>query len=252
MEHPSGDGAGPGLGQPRAFATTHWSLVACAGDTASPGSREALRLLCRAYWYPLYGFARRTGLAPADAEDATQGFFEHLLESDGIARADPARGRFRTFLLSSFRNFLGHQRARAGAQKRGGGAEIVSIDAMQAAEQRLRDEPAARGSTEAEFDRRWALELLDRVFEDVRQDYTAGGQGVLFDELRAALWGIEEGHSYATIAARVSSSEGAVKMAAMRLRRRVREALRAEVSKSLLDPGDADQELRHLLAALDR
>lgn len=235
---------------PRAFTTTHWSLVARAGTSATADSREALETLCQTYWYPLYAFARRAGWPAGAAEDATQGFFEHLLATDMIGKADRARGKFRTFLLSSFRNFLAHEHARATARKRGGGREIVPVEAMLRAEDRLTEEPACHDSPEALFDRHWALGTIDAAFTSLRNEYQALGKAELFDSLKAVLWGEAPGLPYAQLARQHGLSEGAVKMSALRLRRRVREALHAEVAKTLLDPTDVESELQHLLAAL--
>jgi len=240
----------PSPGQPRAFATTHWSMVARAGDVDGPGGRAALEQLCRAYWYPLYWFVRSRGLAQPDAEDLVQGFFEDLLERGAIARADANRGRFRTFLLAALKNFRSHRRASAGRLKRGGDREVVSLDALEAAEERFRHEVSTGTSPEKLYDQKWALSVLETVRAGLQREYAAAGKAAWFDELKVVLWGGRGEVSYAEIARRLDSTEGAVKVAVYRLRQRFKDALHAEIAHTVLDPADVDDELRHLLAAV--
>jgi RNA polymerase sigma-70 factor (ECF subfamily) len=235
---------------PRAFATSNWSMIAHAGDAATPNGRAALAQLCRVYWYPLYWFSRSRGLSQHDAEDLIQGFFEDIIERGAIAKADAARGRFRTFLLSSLRNFHSHQRARAGRLKRGGGQEILSLDKVDAAETRFRNEPATEISPEKLFDQKWALSLLEAALDHLRHEYDAAGKRAWFDELKVVLWGGRGEVSYAEIALRLESTEGAVKVAVHRLRQRFKEYLRTEVARTVLHPGEIEDEMRHLLAAV--
>jgi RNA polymerase sigma-70 factor (ECF subfamily) len=246
-KNPLGDDAGAAARSPSSFATTHWSMIVRAGETGTPGGQAALEELCRIYWTPLYWFARRRGLAPADAEDLTQGFLADLLARGAVAQADAARGRFRTFLLASFGNFHSHERARAASLKRGGGCEFVSL---QEAESRLQAEPASTDSPEKVFDRKWAVSLLEQAVAAVGREYAAVGKGPLFNALKTVLWGGHGTASYADIARELGSTEGAIKMAAHRLRRRFRETLRSEVAKTVLDPADVEDEMRHLLAAV--
>lgn len=221
-----------------------------ASETWTPEGRAALEDLCRIYWYPLYWFARRRGLASPDAEDVTQGFLADLLARGSVAQADAARGRFRTFLLSAFSNFLSYQRERAQAAKRGGGQSVVSLEAMQAAGTRFDDEPATTESPEKAYDRKWATRLIEITFEEMRREYAAIGKAGWFDELKGAVWGGRGEISYAEIARRLGSTEGAVKVAVHRLRQHFGERLRAEVTKTVIDPTEADDEIRHLLAAV--
>jgi RNA polymerase sigma-70 factor (ECF subfamily) len=202
------------------------------------------------YWQPLYWFARYRGASPANAEDLTQGFFEDLLRHGTIARASPDRGRFRTFLLSSFRNFQSHERERASSIKRGGGHEIVSIEAMREAGGQVDVESTPGESPDKAFDRKWAVTLLQNALAAMGHEYAAAGKAALFDELKVVLWGGRGAVSYVEIAARLSVTEGAIKVAMFRARRRFREQLGAEVAKTLLDPAEIDDELRQLFAAL--
>jgi len=234
----------------RGFATTHWSIVAQAADGDTEQGRAALAELCRAYWYPLYGFARRRGHTDEDAKDLTQGFFAQLLRDGAIARADAARGRFRTYLLSMFDHFRAHEYARASRQKRGGGCAIVSLDALQQAEARYQGEPATTDSPERIFDQKWAMSLLELSLDAVRHEYVAAGKGALFDELREVLWGDGGNASYAEIARHLGSTEGAIKLAVYRLRQRFRQQVHAAVARTLLRPEDVGEELRYLLSTL--
>jgi RNA polymerase sigma factor (sigma-70 family) len=233
----------------RVFATTRWTVVLQAGGPTSAGSAAALELLCRTYWYPLYTFARRTGLSAHDAEDLTQSFFAFLLDHDGIARADPERGRFRNFLLAAFKNFHANERAYRAAAKRGGGRLIASLDELQA-EDRYRHEPASNLSPERLYDQKWASSLLDQVMQSVRVEYASLGKGALFDVLRGVVWGDGQATGYAALAQQTGLTEGAFKVAVHRLRARFKECLHREVAQTVATPGEIEDELRHLLAAL--
>ncbi len=230
--------------------TTHWTLVVQAADGGTPDGQAALEELCRTYWKPLYSFARRQGLAPVDAEDLTQGFFADFLARGAITRADPSRGHFRSFLLASFRNFHSHQRAGAASLKRGGGQVFVSIEELREAEAQFCQEPAVTGSPDVLYDRKWAGCLLGNALAVVSREYAALGKAALFDELKAMLGGGRSTSGYAEIACRLGTTEGAIKVAAFRLRRRFGDQLRADVAKTLLRPEDVEDELRHLLASV--
>lgn len=225
-------------------------MVVHAAEAGTGAGRAALEELCRIYWRPLYGFARRTGLSAHDAEDLTQGFFEYLLFHNTISRADASRGRFRTFLLTSFRNFHSHQRAHDRSQKRGGGHILISLDALREAEAACVEEAVSTESPERIYDRRWAASMLAEALASVRREYTAIGKAELFEQLKGVLWGGRGEIGYAEIASRLGSTEGAIKVAVHRLRRRFREKLRAEVAMTVDDPAKIDDELHHLLAAI--
>ncbi len=235
-------------GGPARFATTHWSVVLAAGDPEAPGSRAALAALCAAYWYPLYAHVRRQG-HPADrAQDLTQEFFARLLEKDFLKGVDRGRGRFRSFLLACLRHFLSNEYDREAAQKRGGGRTLLPID-PEAAEARYRRESAAAGSPEKLFERRWAVALLDQALARLRQEFTEGGRGPLFDALKVFLTGDRPPTTHEQVATRLGMTAEAVKVAAHRLRRRYRELLREEIARTVDDPADVDGEIRDLFAA---
>lgn len=231
------------------FAPTRWSLVAAAA-VDDPHGRAALADLCEAYWYPLYAFARRSGASPEDAGDLTQGFFAKLLEKGWLAQADRERGRFRTFLLAAFRHFAANERARAAAQKRGGGRAPLSLD-LGDAETRYSSEPAKGLRPEALYERRYALTLLARAWARVAADYRAksSAKAERFERLRPYLEG-DDAPPYREIAGHLGLSETAVKVAVHRLRGHLRDALRREVADTLDAGADVDAEIRDLMAAL--
>jgi len=233
----------------RIFGTTRWTVVLQAGGPTSGGSVRALEQLCRSYWYPLYSFARRSGVPAHDAEDLTQSFFAYLLEKDTIARADRKRGRFRNFLLAAFRNFQANDRARNSAAKRGGGRPILSLE-EQRAEARYRHEPQTNLTPEKLYDQKWAASLLDQIMQTMQAEYIALGKGPLFEILREVIWGGRQEGGYDLLARNAGMSEGAFKVAVHRLRTRFRECLRQEVAQTVATPGEVDDELRHLLSVV--
>jgi len=229
------------------FATTHWSMVLDAGDRASPDSDDALANLCATYWYPLYAYVRRKGQSASDAKDATQEFFAHVLEKGSLGAADPDRGRFRSFLLTAFKNFLADEYDRRQTQKRGGRVSLLSLD-FDAGEARYRFEPADHWTPEKIYERRWALTLLDQVVVQLQQEYHDGGKGVLFDRCKGHLVG--SGPSYDILATALEMSEGSLRVAVSRMRARYRELLKREVAATLADPEVADDELETLRRAI--
>jgi DNA-directed RNA polymerase specialized sigma24 family protein len=231
------------------FPTTCWSRVVHAGDAADPGARDALESLCRDYWYPLYAFVRRRGASRDDAADLVQGFFADLIERRDLAIADPHRGRFRSFLRAACAHYLAHQRDRERATVRGGGRWSISID-VAAAEDRLGGELAHEQTAERLFERRWALDLLARVLARLEAEMAGSGKAALFARLRPMLEGNDHGDSYREVGLAVGLTEGAVKVAAHRLRGRYRELLRQEVARTVADPADVDGELAELIAAV--
>ena len=231
------------------FVTTHWSVVLSAQDKESPGSVEALESLCRTYWYPLYAYARRRGQSPADAQDSTQAFFARLLERHWVADARRERGRFRTFLLTAMNRFLADEWDKVRAQKRGGGQLLIPLQ-LDTAETRYGQEPADRRMPEQDFDRRWALALLDTVLGRLREEHEAAGRGDIFAGLHGCLVGGRESQPYVELAAKMNLSEGAVKVAVHRLRKRYREVLRQEIAQTLTADDAVEDELRYLFKVL--
>jgi len=232
------------------FVTTHWSVVLSAhGD--STRANDALSTLCKAYWYPLYAYVRRQGHAPHDAQDLTQDFFTRLLARQFLAAADPARGRFRSFLLSALKNFLANEWDRRNAQKRGGGQVLISIDDTNA-ESRYAMEPADNTTPEKLFERRWATTLLDRVLARLRDEHAAQGKTELYSALKDCLTFESATAPYAELGQRLNMSEGAIKVAVHRLRARYRELLREEIAQTVSSAAQVEEEIRQLFAALAR
>ena len=229
------------------FPTTAWTVVARARSGVDSEAREALAFLCAAYWLPLYSFARRLGHASEDALDLTQGYFALLIEKDYIADVRLREGRFRAFLLTSFRHFLSKERDRARALKRGGGHVLLSIDAQEA-EGRHAHEPLETLDPEALFERRWALTILERAMTRLRHEFASTGRMVEFEQLEAYLTGSEPKAPYQNAAERLGTTEGAIKKMVHRLRRRYGLLLREEIAATVADPEEIDAELRHLLA----
>jgi RNA polymerase sigma factor (sigma-70 family) len=233
-----------------AFPSTHWSIVVQAGADSEGTARAALEILCRQYWYPLYAFVRRQGRPHHEAEDLTQEFLARLVAGAGLAHARPERGRFRTFLLTSLRHFLTNEWHRAQAEKRGGGQTALSLD-LERAEERFAHEPVDPGLTpEQAFDRSWALELLHRAAEALRDEYDQSGRGPLFGALGPLLWHDPADESLSSRAARLGMGVDAFSVALHRLRRRFGERLRAIVAETVADAGELDAELRHLIAVV--
>jgi RNA polymerase sigma-70 factor (ECF subfamily) len=222
--------------------------VAAAGQD-SPEAQQALATLCQIYWYPLYAYARRRLANTHDAQDLTQGFFAQLLEKDFLRAADRQRGKFRSFLLTAFKNFLSKERERANSQKRGGGRRSFSLD-FQDGERRYDLEPIDHATPERLYERSWALALLQQTLVRLRQELAKAGKEKLFECLKGALAGDGIQDSYARVAEELGSSEQAVKVAVHRLRRRYQELLRAEIAQTVASPEEIDDELRDLFAAV--
>jgi RNA polymerase sigma factor (sigma-70 family) len=233
----------------KSFATTHWSMVLAAGRGASADAQEALAALCKTYWYPLYAYMRRQGHQPDDAQDLTQGFFARLLEMHYLQSADPERGRFRSFLLTAFKRFLSKEREREKAKKRGGGRKLLPLD-FEEGERRYKLEPAHEDTAERIYEQRWALTLLDRVFARLRDEFDQAGKQREFTCLKVYLTGEAGTPRYQESAADLEMTEGAVKVAVHRLRRRYRALVQEEVTQTVARPEDVDEELRHLFTAL--
>ncbi|MGI9519910.1 MAG: RNA polymerase sigma factor [Pirellulaceae bacterium] len=232
----------------RHFATTSWSMVVAAGDVQSEQSRTALENLCELYWYPLYAFVRRKGHNRNDAEDLTQGFFTHLLDRDRLQLADQERGRFRTFLITALNNFIIQDWRKQTAEKRGGQRQRVSLD-FEDADRRYSLEPTVEMTPEKWFDRRWAIQILDDVVQDLGEYYHQREKDQLFAALKPFL--IQEGtQSYAELAQELGMNEIAVKVAAHRMRGRYRDLLRQRIQQTVESETEVEAELAALFAAL--
>jgi RNA polymerase sigma-70 factor (ECF subfamily) len=214
----------------------------------SPDAMEALEKLCRAYWYPLYAYARRNGSTPHDAQDLTQGFFSQLLEKNYLAQVGREKGRFRSFMLAAFKHYLADQHDRARAAKRGGNQKFISLD--DDAEDRYVHEPATDMSPEKMFERQWALTLLECALARLRAEFTAKDKAETFDAIKEFLNGEAEPGDYERVAQRAGVSSGNLTVMVHRLRKRYRELVRAEIAQTVESSGEVDEEMRHLFAAM--
>ena len=251
---PAGDQL-PSLGEigalhdgPVAFTTTHWSIV-LAAQGQSPASDEALEKLCCIYWWPLYGFVRRQGYPPEEAQDLTQGFFEMLLERRDLDTVRREKGRLRSYLLASLKNFLGKAHRRVMTVKRGQGRPLVALEELLARE-RIDVELADTLTADRIYERRWALTLLEQVLARLAEEYRVAGNAITFDQLKQLLTDDPDKPSQAEIAGRLGVTENAVKQAFFRLRQRYRLLLRDEIAQTVAEPGDVEDELRHFIAIL--
>jgi RNA polymerase sigma factor (sigma-70 family) len=236
----------PGSAQ---FPTTRWTLVLAAGDPNRKEARSALVDLCEHYWYPLYAYLRRRGYPADEAQDLTQEFFVRVLEGRYLDRADPEKGRFRSFLLTSLKFFVADERDRDRAQKRGGGL-LVPLE-FSSGEERYQREIAHDETPERIFERRWALSVLDRVVERLRNEFVQHGRPEHFDRLKVFLLGQSEA-PYAALAREMNTSEGALKVAIHRLRKRYRELFRVEIADTVADPAEVESERRFLAGVLSK
>src|SRR5437016_7985560 len=230
------------------FVTTHWSVVLTA-QGQSAAADEALEKLCRTYWWPLYGFVRRNGYNPEEAQDLTQGFFAMLLERRDLDVVRREKGRLRSYLLVSLKNFLGKTRRREMAVKRGEGRALVPLDELLARE-RADLEPADTLTADRIYERRWALTLLEQVLARLESEYRTAGNAKLFDHLKELLSDEPDRKSQADIAAELGMTDNAVKQAFHRLRQRYRELLCDEIDQTVGVPGDVEDELRHFISVL--
>ena len=233
---------------PPQFPTTRWSLVVAAGDPHRKETRSALVSLCENYWYPLYAYLRRRGYSADEAQDLTQEFFVQVLEGRYLDRADPQKGRFRSFLLTSLKFFVADEADRHRAVKRGG--QMVAIE-FSSGEERYQREFAHDETPERIFERRWALSVLDRVVEKLRNEFVQHGRAEHFERLKVFLLGQSDA-PYAALAREMNTSEGALKVAIHRLRKRYRDLFRQEIADTVADPAEVESELRFLAGVLTR
>jgi DNA-directed RNA polymerase specialized sigma24 family protein len=232
-----------------AFVTTRWTVVLKAGEGGDVGGDEAMAQLCRMYWYPLYGYVRRSGFSQHDAEDLTQEFFARLLAKNYIGDVDREKGKFRSFLLACLKHFLSNERKHARRLKRGGGQAFVPLD-DDSVETRYLAEAAIDLTPGKLFDRCWALTVLTRVLEALRREHLEAGKGASFECLKPFLTADETQPAQARLATELGMTPAALKMAVSRLRRRYRELLRATIAETVVNPADVEEEWRHLIEAL--
>ena len=232
------------------FNTTHWTIVlACRDQDDSLAAGEALANLYQTYWYPLYAYIRRCGYSEHDAEDLVQGFYAHIHEKHALAKADRQRGKFRTFLLSSLQNFLANENERSRAQKRGGGLELIRLDAEDA-KARYQLEPVHSVTPEKIFEMRWAHALLDETLAGLRADFAARGKQRLFEGLQTFLTADSGETSYQQAADNLGLPLSAVKTSVHRMRLDYRTRLREEIGRTVSRAEEIDEELLYLRKVL--
>jgi DNA-directed RNA polymerase specialized sigma24 family protein len=234
-----------------AFATTHWSLVMTAQGQA-PAAEEALEKLCRIYWRPLYTFALRQGCDSEEARDLTQGFFQLLLARRDLETVRKEKGRLRSYLLVSFKHFLAGEKRREMTIKRGHGQWLIPLEELCATERANSAFGGLVDSLTADrvYERRWALALIEHVLKRLKKEYRATGNALLFDSLKQLLPDEPEAPSRARVAARLGMTDNALRQAFHRFRHRYQLLLREEIGNTVDDPGEIDDELRHLIAVL--
>lgn len=233
------------------FATTHWSVVLTAKQGDASAAAGALEKLCRAYWLPLYAYIRRDGCDHTEAQDLTQEFFARLLARDYLQHLHHQQGKFRSFLLSYLKNFLSEQRRKVGSQKRGGGCVFVSLNEP-AGEDGYLVEPVDELTPDQVFERRWAQTVLQTALDQLRQEYAARGQAVLFKRLQDYQPRESGGRTYAQLGDELAMTEAAVKSAVQRMRQRHRELLREEIAHTVTRPEEIEEELRYFRSLLGR
>jgi RNA polymerase sigma factor (sigma-70 family) len=233
------------------FYTTRWSLVLLSAKSQAPGCEEAFAELCRLYWYPLYGFVRHRGYSPEDSQDLAQGFILHLIERKTLSRVDQSKGKFRSFLLASLQNYISNEAERARCLKRGGKAEIIYLD-LEGAEDRYGMEPVEALTPAKIFDARWAMTLLREAMNRLNREYMAQGKTATFEALNVFLdlVNCKELPTYEDVADRLKISVGSIKTLIHRLRKQYTAFVREEISRTISDSVDVDEELHELCEAL--
>jgi DNA-directed RNA polymerase specialized sigma24 family protein len=233
------------------FVTTHWSIVLAAGEYPAPEAVEALGRLYQSYWYPLYAFLRRRGCDPESAQDLIQDFFTRLLEKNILSRVVRERGRFRSFLLTAMTHWISDLREKERARKRGGGVKLLSLD-ITAGEQRYGSEPSHEWTAEKLYERRWAWTLVENTLAKLKEEYTGGGKGVVFEKLSPSMIGEAGQTTYASLGNELHMTESAVKAAIYRLRQRYQFLFRNEVMQTLANPSEVEEEMRALRAIVSQ
>ena len=235
----------------RALASTHWSVVLLAGSDDAAGAREALEVLCRTYWRPLFAYACRLGSNEEEAKDLTQAFFQHFLEKGYIRAADPERGRFRSFLLTAFRHFSVNDVARKRAAKRGGQRSFLTLDEFAAAAKK--EEPHSAGvSPDQYYDQQWALTVMQRAMQVLKAEYDSEGKDRSFQILKPFLAASPAEGDYENAAAQLQVRSANVALQVHRMRDRYKAAVRAEVAQTVGKPEDLEDELRYLVSLIAR
>ena len=244
------DDVSPKTSAPARFEPTRWSVVLASAMTQAPGAKEALAELCRTYWQPLYAFARRRGLDHHHAQDTIQSFFLNLIESKSLSRADPLKGKFRSYLLASLQNHIASEATHNKAQKRGGGTPLISIDDEDVESKFEATHISSRAPAEAVFEREWAVAAVEAALTHLENDFTRRGKQDIFRSLKPFLTDDQAAGAYEQAAIKLGHSVGAVRTGVHRLRQDFRTHLRREVAKTVETPDQIEEEMHHLRAVL--
>jgi RNA polymerase sigma-70 factor (ECF subfamily) len=231
-----------------AFHTTRWSVVLAAQGNEGGDAVRSLEALCRQYWPPLYAYVRRRGYAPHDAEDLTQAFFARLLAKEWLAAVQRERGHFRSFLLMALKRFMANEWDRSQARKRGGGCDVISLDA-ETAESRYAANSASLPA-ESLYEKRWALTLLERVMDRLQAEHGTAAKQAEYELLKPSLTAERGETRYDALAAALGVEPASARSAVHRLRKRFREIFRDEVAGTVADPAEVEAEMRAVIAAL--
>jgi DNA-directed RNA polymerase specialized sigma24 family protein len=245
-----GDSVNDDLLRSTQFTTTCWTVVVAAGQEDSPAARRAVESLYQRYWSPLYFYLRRRGHDRPQAEDLVQGFFMHLLEGHGLQTVKPRKHKFRSFLLASLKNFVVDEWRRTQRERSGGGKPTLPLEFEQA-ETRYCLEPADRLSADKLFAQSWAMAIIAHASEMIRREYVDAGKGELFDQLKNHITIEPSAGCYRQCAESLGMSEGAVRVAAHRLRRRLRELIRSEIAETVTTAEQLEEEIQDLFAAFE-
>ena len=239
--------AGAGKEAAVPFTATHWSMVLDA-QSELQAARDALEKLCRIYWRPIYSFVRRQGAGTEDAEDLTQGFFALLLERKDLNTIRKEKGRLRSYLLASFKNFLADERRRAIAIKRGKGERLIPLEEIR--ERERIDVESDRLTADQIYGRRWAFTVLEQVMMRLRDEYRTAGNLQFFDQMKKTLMDEPDRPSLAEVASEFGMTENAVKQAFYRFRQRYQTLLREEIAHTVALHSDIEDEMRHLISVV--
>ena len=244
------DDVSPQISAPARFEPTRWSVVLASAQTQAPGAKEALAELCRTYWQPLYAFARRRGHDHHRAQDIIQSFFLSLIESKSLSRADPLKGKFRSYLLAALQNHILNEFTRSNAQKRGGGMKLISIDDDDVESKFAAARISSQARPEEVFEREWAVAAVEAAMAQLETDFARRKKREIFLALKPFLIGEQSVGAYEQASATLRQSVGAVRTGVHRLRQDFRTHLRREVAKTVESPDQIDEEMRHLRSVL--
>ncbi len=231
-------------------STTQWSAILAIKDLSNPNAQKALANLCKKYWTPLYIYVRKKGYSLEDAQDLVQGFFADLIDKEYLKKVDKEKGKFRSFLLTAMNHYLINEWDKTRAQKRGGDKKLLSLD-FEEAEVNYKNQPSDELSPDKIYERQWAINLLNRVFNNLKKEFDEDGKQNIFENIKNYLTYDDSDYSYMEIAQRVGMTEGAIKVTVHRARKRFGQLLRDEIVNTVSDPSEVEDEIRYLFTVFD-